>query len=114
MVERANSLPEAPPEEVELPRRLRQYINLRWLAIGAILLIVFLAQMAFGVRFALRPVLGVTAGIVLYNLAFSLWARWEARAVLPAEVLARPRRTSTSAGKTARASHRAHREKARL
>jgi len=82
-------VPEAPPEEVELPRRLRQYINLRWLAVGAILLIVFLAQMAFGVRFALRPVLGVTVGIVLYNLAFSLWAQEEARAALPAEAMVR-------------------------
>jgi len=89
MVERANSLPEAPPEEGELPRRLRQYINLRWLAVGAILLIVLLAQTTFGIRFALGPVLGVTVGIVLYNLAFSLWARGEAGAALPAEVMVR-------------------------
>lgn len=82
-------MPEAPPEEVELPRRLRQYINLRWLAVGAILLIVLLAQAIFRIRFALRPVLGVTVGIVLYNLAFSLWAWGEARAVFSAEVMVR-------------------------
>jgi signal transduction histidine kinase len=90
MAERANpQVPEVPLEEVELPRRLRQYINLRWLAIGAILLIVVLAQALFGIRFALGPVFGTTVGIALYNLTFLLWIKWEERAVLPADVLVR-------------------------
>jgi len=49
-------LAEVPPEEVELPRRLRQYINLRWLAIAAIVAIVVFTRGTLGIGYPLGPV----------------------------------------------------------
>jgi signal transduction histidine kinase len=74
-----------PPEEVELPRRLRQYINLRWLAIAAIVTIVVLTQWVLGIGYPLGPVLGTVGVLIVYNLVFFWWARHERRVNLPIE-----------------------------
>jgi hypothetical protein len=49
-------LAEVPPEEVELPRRLRQYMNLRWLAIVSVVAIVVFTRGALGIGYPLGPV----------------------------------------------------------
>lgn len=79
------------PEDVELWRRLRQFITMRWVAVVGIIAIVASAEIVFGVRFAVEPAIGVTAVIVLYNLMFFLWARREAEALVSPETRARRR-----------------------
>lgn len=81
------------PEEVELPRRLRQYINLRWVAVIAIVVSIVLAQTVFTIRFPVAPALGVAFVIALLNLIFFLWARWETRAHQTPEEQVRHERT---------------------
>ena len=73
------------PEEVELPRRLRQYINLRWLAIAAIVAIVTFTRGVLGIVYPQGPVLGTVGVLLAYNTIFSWWARQEPRADLPAD-----------------------------
>jgi signal transduction histidine kinase len=68
------------PEEVELPRRLRQYVNLRWLAIAAILTIVVLTQWLLGIGYPLAPVLGTVGVLFVYNVIFYGWAQREPQA----------------------------------
>lgn len=70
---------EALPEEIELSRRLRQYILLRWIAVAAIVISIGLAQTVFGVWFPAEPALGVAAGVALLNFIFHLWAKRQAR-----------------------------------
>ena len=69
-------LVEVLPEEVELPRRLRQYINLRWLAIVAIAAIIVITQGVLGIGYPLGPVLGTVGILLVYNLIFPVvgWA----------------------------------------
>jgi signal transduction histidine kinase len=62
-------------EELGLCRWLRQYIRLRWLAIGALLLGTLVARVCLGVGVPLAPVLSVIAVIVLYNVVFDIWQR---------------------------------------
>lgn len=69
------SLADVPPEEVELPRRLRQYINLRWLAIAAIVAIVILTRGPLRIGYPLGPVLGTVGVLFAYNLVFFWWAQ---------------------------------------
>ena len=65
----------AQPEEVELLRRLRQFIALRWVAIAGVLASVAVAGRLFRIQVELAPVLATCAGVVVCNLAFWLWAR---------------------------------------
>ena len=74
-------LVEVPPEEVELPRRLVQYINLRWLAIAAIVAIVAFTQGVLGIVYPLGPALGTVGVLLAYNTIFFWWARQEPRAL---------------------------------
>jgi signal transduction histidine kinase len=90
-------LAEVPPEEVELLHRLRQYINLRWLAIAAIAAMVILTRGVLGLGYPLGPVRGVMGVLIVYNLIFSWWARRESRAELPADVLVRQGRAFANA-----------------
>ncbi len=90
-------LVEISPEEVELARQLRQYINLRWLAIGAIAASVILTRGILGIGYPLGPVRGVMGVLVAYNLVFFRWARREPRSDLPAVVLIRQGRTFANA-----------------
>ena len=62
-------------EELGLCRWLRQYIRLRWLAIGAVLLATLVARVVLDVGVPLLPVLGVTAAVACYNVLFSVWQR---------------------------------------
>jgi len=70
---------EIQPEEAELPRRLRQFVALRWVAIASVLVSVTVAQVVFRIQIALAPVLVTLAGMVLCNAAFWLWARSDER-----------------------------------
>ncbi len=81
------------PEEVELSRRLRQYVNLRWVAVIAIIASIVLAQTVFGIRFPAEPVFGVAIAVALLNLAFFLWAKRETYTNLPVEARVRRGRT---------------------
>ena len=94
MIEGAREhLVEIPPEEVELPRRLRQYINLRWLAIVAIAVIVVLTRGVMGIGFPLGPVLGTVGILFAYNLIFFWWGRREPSVDLPTDVVIRQGRS---------------------
>jgi signal transduction histidine kinase len=62
------------PEQVELLRRLRQFITLRWIAIAGVLASVAAAEL-FRIQVELTPVLATCAGIAICNLFFGLWAR---------------------------------------
>ena len=90
-------LAEVPPEEVELPRRLRQYINLRWLAIAAIVAIVVLTQGVLGIGYPLSPVVGTVGVLLAYNLIFLWWAGREPGADLPADERVRQARVFANA-----------------
>ena len=80
-------LVEVSPEEVELSRRLRQYINLRWLAVAAIVAIVVLTRGLLGIEYPLAPLVGTVVILAAYNLLFFWWARREPKAGLPSGVL---------------------------
>ncbi|MBN1810455.1 MAG: hypothetical protein JXA14_01315 [Anaerolineae bacterium] len=67
--------PRLPGEEIELIRRLRQYILLRWVIIGAALLVVLAARFALNVGVPLLPVLSILAISAFCNTLFSLWQR---------------------------------------
>lgn len=60
-----------PPEEVELPRRLRQYVTLRWLAIAVIVAFVLFTRGVLGIGYPLGPVLATVGVLCAYNLAFA-------------------------------------------
>jgi signal transduction histidine kinase len=72
-------------EELGLCRWLRQYIRLRWVAIGALLLGTWVARVFLGVGVPLVPVLSVIAAIVLYNVVFDIWQRRRERRGLEPE-----------------------------
>ncbi len=76
-------------EEIELPRRLRQYIVLRWVAVAAIIGGVVLAQQVFDVQFPAAPLFQMAFAIALLNSIFFLWANWEQRAEASAETRVR-------------------------
>ena len=98
MIEGAREhLVEVPPEEVELPRRLRQYINLRWLAIVAIAVIIVLTRGVLGIGFPLGPVLGTVGILFANNLIFFWWARREPSVDLPTDVVMRQGRSFANA-----------------
>jgi signal transduction histidine kinase len=86
-----------PPEEVELPRRLRQYINLRWFAIAAIVAIVILSQGLLEIGYPLGPVLATVGVLLVYNLIFFAWARREHEVDLPGDVRVRRARAFANA-----------------
>lgn len=88
---------EIPPEEVELARRLRQYISLRWLAIATIIAIVVLTRGVLGIGYPLSPVLGTVGILAVYNLLFFWWARQEPKADLSADALIRQGRAFANA-----------------
>ena len=62
-------------EELGLCRWLGQYVRLRWLAIGAVLLATLVARVVLDVGVPLLPVLSVTAVVACYNVLFSVWQR---------------------------------------
>ena len=70
---------ETQPEQVELPRRLRQFVALRWTAIAGVLISVAAAEAIFHIRLLLLPILVTSAGVALCNTAFWLWARSDER-----------------------------------
>jgi signal transduction histidine kinase len=73
-----------PVEELGLLHWLRQYIQLRWLAVGAVLLGMLAARFVLGVGVPLFPVLSITAAIAFYNVLFSIWQqRYERRGSEP-------------------------------
>ncbi|HEX7363662.1 MAG TPA: histidine kinase dimerization/phospho-acceptor domain-containing protein, partial [Dehalococcoidia bacterium] len=56
------------PEERALILRLRVYVNLRWLAVVAILVAVWVASTAFHISFPTLPVYVICVLIVIYNV----------------------------------------------
>ncbi|MFQ6099622.1 MAG: ATP-binding protein [Anaerolineae bacterium] len=62
-----------PVEELGLLHWLRQYVQLRWLAVTAVLVGVSVARFALGVGVPLLPVLSITIAIAFYNVLFSIW-----------------------------------------
>jgi signal transduction histidine kinase len=73
-----------PVEELGLLHWLRQYIQLRWLAVGAVLLGMLAARFVLGVGVPLFPLLSVTAVIAVYNVLFNIWQqRYEQRDLEP-------------------------------
>ncbi|GAG38173.1 unnamed protein product, partial [marine sediment metagenome] len=62
-----------------LLRWLRQYVRLRWLAIGAVLLGMLATRFVLSLGVPLFPVLSVTAVIAFYNVLFSIWQQWHER-----------------------------------
>jgi signal transduction histidine kinase len=56
-------------------RWLRQYVRLRWLAAGAILVGALAARFVLGVGVPLLPLVSITAVIALYNVVFGIWQR---------------------------------------
>jgi signal transduction histidine kinase len=63
------------PEQRALILRLRVYINLRWLAIPAIVLATLVASQLFHIGFPTLPVYIICVIIALYNFILFLWAR---------------------------------------
>jgi len=68
-----------PVEELGLLRWLRQYVRLRWLTIGTVLLGMLVARFVLGVGVSLFPVLSITAVIAFYDVLFSIWQQWHER-----------------------------------
>ncbi len=54
-------------------RWLRQYVRLRWLAVGAVLVGTLVARFVLDVGVPLLPLMSVTAVIALYNVVFGIW-----------------------------------------
>ncbi len=52
---------------------LGQYVRMRWLAVGAVLIGTLAARFVLGVGVPLFPLLTITAVIAFYNVLFSLW-----------------------------------------
>jgi signal transduction histidine kinase len=63
------------PEQRALILRLRVYVNLRWLAIPAIIIATLVASQVFHISFPTLPVYIVCAIIAIYNFILFLWAR---------------------------------------
>lgn len=64
-----------PVAELGLLRWLRQYVQLRWLAVGTVLLGTLVARFALGIGVPLFPVLSIALVIAFYNVLFTLWQR---------------------------------------
>ena len=56
-----------------LLRWLRRYVQLRWLAVGAVLIGTLVARFVLDVGVPLLPLLSVTGVIAFYNALFSIW-----------------------------------------
>jgi signal transduction histidine kinase len=63
------------PEERALILRLGVYVNMRWLAIPAIIIATLVASMVFHVGFPTLPVYVICAVITFYNLLLFRWTR---------------------------------------
>jgi signal transduction histidine kinase len=63
------------PEERALILRLRVYVNMRWLAIPAIIIATLVASMVFHIGFPTLPVYVICAIITFYNLLLFRWTR---------------------------------------
>jgi signal transduction histidine kinase len=63
------------PEETALMMRLRIFVNLRWLAVFAIVATTALASNVFGIEFPTLPVYLVCLFIALYNVVFFFQTR---------------------------------------
>jgi signal transduction histidine kinase/CRP-like cAMP-binding protein len=61
---------EQTPEESTAIQRIQYGINFRWLAVVGVVVITLLANLAFGIRFPIHPVLVIALIIALYNTAF--------------------------------------------
>jgi signal transduction histidine kinase/CRP-like cAMP-binding protein len=61
---------EEAPEESTAIRRIQYGINFRWVAIIGVVLITLTANLAFGIQFAVVPILLIAAVIAVYNLVF--------------------------------------------
>ena len=97
MSKEAHERLEVSPEDVELPRRLRQYVNLRWLAIVFIVVSVAFTQGALGIGYPLGPVLATVGVLFAYNLFFFWWARRKPKASLPPAIRAYQNRAFANA-----------------
>ncbi len=63
------------PEERALMLRLRVYVNMRWLAIPAIIIATLVASMVFHVGFPTLPVYVICVIITSYNLLMFRWTK---------------------------------------
>jgi signal transduction histidine kinase len=63
------------PEERALILRLRVYVNMRWLAIPAIIIATLVASMVFHIGFPTLPVYVICAIIAVYNFLLFRWTR---------------------------------------
>ncbi|MFC2050472.1 sensor histidine kinase [Chloroflexota bacterium] len=63
------------PEERALILRLRVYVNMRWLAIPAIIIATLVASMVFHIGFPTLPVYGICVVIALYNFLLLRWTQ---------------------------------------
>src|SRR4030066_380416 len=63
------------PEERALILRLRVYVNMRWLAIPAIIIATLVASMVFHIGFPTLPVYVICAIIALYNFLLFRWTQ---------------------------------------
>ena len=61
---------EQTPEESTAIRRIQYGINFRWVAVIGVVVITLLANLVFGIRFPILPVLVIALIIALYNVAF--------------------------------------------
>jgi signal transduction histidine kinase len=64
-----------PVEQPGLLRWLRQYVQLRWLAVGAVLIGTLVARFVLAVGVPLFPLLIIAMSIAVYNIVFSIWQR---------------------------------------
>jgi signal transduction histidine kinase len=63
------------PEERALILRLRVYVNMRWLAIPAIIIVTLVASMVFRIGFPTLPVYIICAIIAVYNFLLFRWTQ---------------------------------------
>ena len=61
---------EQTPEESTAIRRIQYGINFRWIAVIGVIVITLLANLVFGIKFLIFPVLLIALIIALYNTAF--------------------------------------------
>ncbi len=87
---------ERTPEEAALIRRLRIFVNMRWIAAAGVAVATVVATEGFGIRFSVLPLYIIAGCIALYNGLLYLQAR-----SLEAEV----GETPSSDGQRYRASH---------
>jgi len=82
---------EQTPEESTAIRRIQYGINFRWIAVIGVIVITLLANVVFGIKFPIFPVLVIALTIALYNIAF--WRYTERlESEEPARVLPKVRR----------------------